>query len=80
MGKVQILVPIAPTIPSPTAVHNAVPMRETERYPRDVAVSGMKQSFGMTALISFDKGKSSGERERAFPFSPYFTSFHANVN
>jgi len=70
MGRVQMEVPIAPTMPIPAAVQSAVLARDTERYPRDFAVSGSKQSAGMTALISLDLGKSSGLRERAFPFNP----------
>lgn len=62
---------MAPTIPTPTAVHKAVVTSETERYPNDFAVSGAKQSAGMTALMSFDFGKSSAAMESAFPFNPW---------
>jgi len=44
---------------------------DIERYPRDLAVSGSKQSAGMTALRSLDLGKSSALSERAFPLSPW---------
>ena len=71
IGKVKIDVPIAPNILTPKAVQIAVPMVETARYPRDVAVSGSKHSFGIAALISFDFGKSSALIERAFPFNPW---------
>jgi hypothetical protein len=37
----------------------------------DLAVSGSKQSAGMTALMSLDLGKSSGLSERALPLRPY---------
>ena len=66
IGKVQMEVPMAPTIPTPTAVQSAVPIVDTDRYPRDFAVSGSKQSSGITALMSLDFGKSSGFNERAF--------------
>lgn len=59
MGNVQREdVPMAPTMEMPTAVQAAVPRRDTVRYPMDLAVSGSKQSAGMTALISLDLGKS----------------------
>ena len=61
---------MAPSIETPAAVHNAVPMVDTDKYPSDFAVSGVKHSFGITALISFALGKSSGLRESAFPFNP----------
>ena len=65
---------MTPNIETPTAVQAAVATADTARYPRDFAVSGWKQSLGITALISFAFGKSSGERESAFPFNPYY--FH----
>ena len=55
-----------------------VPMVDTERYPRDFAVSGSKQSLGMTALMSFDFGKSSGLSERALPFNPFENDYNMN--
>lgn len=51
----------------PTAVQAAVPSKETERYPREVAVSGSKQSAGMTLRISPALGKSSLFKVRALP-------------
>jgi len=79
IGKVNKLVPIVATIPAPTAVHNAVPIKDTERYPKDLAVSGTKQSFGITALISFEIGKSSADKESALPFNPY-NGFRSKTN
>ena len=72
MGRVQMDVPIAPSIATPMAVQTPVPKSETARYPMDLAVSGSKQSAGITALISLDLGKSSGLSERALPFRPLF--------
>ena len=70
MGRVKMEVPIVPIIAAPTAVHRAVLARDMERYPNDFAVSGSKQSVGMTALRSLDWGKSSALSESAFPLSP----------
>mmetsp|Transcript_3278 Transcript_3278/g.6136 ORF Transcript_3278/g.6136 Transcript_3278/m.6136 type:complete len:87 (+) Transcript_3278:361-621(+) len=70
MGSVQMDVPIALSMATPTAVQIPVPTRDTERYPNDLSVSGSKQSAGMTALMSLDLGKSSALRERALPFRP----------
>lgn len=51
-------------------MHNAVPITETERYPSDLAVSGSKQSAGMTFVISLRSGKSEVVRLSAFPLRP----------
>ena len=55
---------------TPRAVQMAVPMTDTERYPKDVAVSGSKQSAGMTLRSSLAEGKSSFLQESAFPLVP----------
>lgn len=55
----------------PKAVQIAVPMVETDKYPREVAVSGLKQSSGMTARTSLDFGKSESSKDNAFPLRPY---------
>ena len=55
---------------TPKAVHAVVPTRETVRYSRLLAVSGSKQSAGMTFLTVPESGKSAVVRERAFPLSP----------
>jgi hypothetical protein len=55
---------------TPTNVHRAVPITDTAKYDKEVAVSGSNESSGRTALISRDSGKSSGLKDNAFPFIP----------
>jgi hypothetical protein len=54
----------------PTNVQRAVPITDTDKYDKEVAVSGSNEFFGRTALISRDNGKSSGFKDNAFPFIP----------
>ena len=52
----------------PRAVQAAVPAMETLRYPSDLAVSGSKQSAGMTERSSFALGNSVSDND--WPLSP----------
>lgn len=54
----------------PTAVHNAVPMTDTDKYPKLLDVSGTKQSAGITLRTVPESGKSAEVRERALPLRP----------
>lgn len=54
----------------PKEVQSAVPITDTDKYPKDFAVSGSKQSAGMTLRTVPESGKSSCLKERAFPFNP----------